>query len=55
VLIAVGLAAAVSAMITWYTSEFIVTNKRITMRTGFIHSHSVEILLAKVEALTVDQ
>lgn len=55
VLIAVGVAVGISAMVTWYCSEFIVTNKRITMRTGFIHSHSVEILLAKVEALTVDQ
>jgi uncharacterized membrane protein YdbT with pleckstrin-like domain len=55
VILAAGVVAAISAAITWYTSEFILTNKRITMRVGLIHSHSVEILLTKVEAMTVDQ
>jgi len=55
VILAAGAVAAISAAITWYTSEFILTNKRITMRVGLIHSHSVEILLTKVEAMTVDQ
>lgn len=53
--LAAGIVTAVSAAITWYTSEFILTNKRITMRVGLVHSHSVEILLTKVEAMTVDQ
>ncbi len=55
VLLAVAVAAGISSAVNWFTSEFIVTNKRITMRVGFIRSHSVEILLTKVEAIMVDQ
>jgi uncharacterized membrane protein YdbT with pleckstrin-like domain len=54
-LLAAGISVAVSRLFTWYSSEFVVTNKRITMRTGFVRSHSIEILLTKVEALAVDQ
>lgn len=54
-LLASAVLLGLSALVTWASSEFIITNKRITVKVGLIRSHSVEILLAKVEAMTVDQ
>jgi uncharacterized membrane protein YdbT with pleckstrin-like domain len=40
----------------WYsTSEFGITNKRIIAKFGFIKRTSIEIMLSKVEGLSVDQ
>ena len=54
-LLAVGALTGISALITFFTSEFVVTNKRVIAKVGFLNSHSLELLLAKVEAITVDQ
>src|SRR5262249_28088939 len=54
-LCAIGLIAVIRAWIGWSASEFAVTNKRVIVKVGFLRSHSVEILLAKVEGITVDQ
>ncbi|BBB33358.1 conserved hypothetical protein [Thermotomaculum hydrothermale] len=43
------------SFITYSTSEFAVTNKRIIVKVGFIRRHSLEILLTKVEAISVNQ
>lgn len=37
------------------TSEFALTNRRIIAKRGFISQHSMEILLNKVESITVSQ
>lgn len=37
------------------TSEFAVTNKRVVMKTGFIRRDSLELFLAKVEGIGVNQ
>ena len=43
------------AWITYATSEFAVTNKRVIMKTGWIRRRSLETLLSKVESIGVDQ
>lgn len=44
-----------SSWITYVTSEFGVTNKRVLMKTGFIRRDSLELFLEKIEAIHVDQ
>src|SRR5437660_503743 len=54
-LLAAALATGISSFIAWHASEFAVTNKRVIVKTGFLRSHSVEIVLGKVEGITIDQ
>ena len=44
-----------SRWITARTSEFAVTNKRVIIKVGLIRRHTLELLLAKVESIGVDQ
>ncbi len=55
VILAAAAVTGISAAITWYSSEFVVTNKRVIAKVGVFHSHSIELLLSKVEGITVDQ
>lgn len=50
-------AAAVGAgrAIEYGSSEFAITNKRVLIKVGFVHRHTLEMLLAKVETVRVDQ
>jgi uncharacterized membrane protein YdbT with pleckstrin-like domain len=48
-------AAALVACLNMKTAEFAVTNKRVLMKCGFINRSSVEIMLTKVESITVNQ
>lgn len=41
--------------ITWKTSEFAVTNQRLIVKVGWIRRNTLELLLKKVEAVSVDQ
>jgi membrane protein YdbS with pleckstrin-like domain len=43
------------AYISYTSSEFAVTNKRVVIKSGWIQRNTVEILLGKVEAIGVDQ
>jgi uncharacterized membrane protein YdbT with pleckstrin-like domain len=43
------------AFINLQTSEFAVTNKRVLMKVGWVRRHSIEVLLAKVEGIQVNQ
>ncbi|HMK59742.1 MAG TPA: PH domain-containing protein [Dissulfurispiraceae bacterium] len=45
----------ISAYLTRSSSEFAVTNRRVMMKTGVIRTASLEILLNKVEAISVNQ
>jgi len=45
----------VAAFIKRQTSEFVVTNKRVLMKVGVFTTRSIELLLSKVEAITVHQ
>ncbi len=47
--------SAIGAIITFMTTEFALTNKRIIAKSGFIRRRSVELLLQKVESIGVDQ
>jgi uncharacterized membrane protein YdbT with pleckstrin-like domain len=44
-----------SVLIRRQTSEFVVTNKRVLMKVGVFTTRSIELLLSKVEAITVHQ
>lgn len=50
-----GLSQVVKAMIQYRTSEYIVTNKRVVMKTGLMSVHVMEILLTRMEAIHVNQ
>jgi uncharacterized membrane protein YdbT with pleckstrin-like domain len=57
--IAVGAAVALIAiggtLIPYRASEFAVTDKRVVMKTGIIQRRTLETMLSKVEAISVDQ
>ena len=44
-----------AALVRRQTSEFVVTNKRVLMKVGVFTTRSIELLLNKVEAITVHQ
>lgn len=44
-----------SALIYYKFAEYGVTNKRVIIKIGWIHRRSLEIMLEKVEGVTVDQ
>lgn len=50
---AIGLLLKATILIT--TTEFAVTNRRLIAKTGFIRRHTVEMLLMKVESVSVYQ
>ena len=43
------------AFIKRQSSDFAVTNKRVMMKTGVFSTRSIELLLSKIEAITVEQ
>ena len=43
------------AIIVMTTTEFAVTNRRVIAKTGFIRRHTLEMLLAKIESVAVNQ
>lgn len=45
----------ISAWVTFVTSEFGITNKRVLMKTGFIRRDSLELFMEKIEAIHVEQ
>jgi uncharacterized membrane protein YdbT with pleckstrin-like domain len=50
-----GLAVFLIAVIRRRTSEFAVTNKRVILKLGVLNTRSVELLLSKIEGITVTQ
>ncbi|MEI8298508.1 MAG: PH domain-containing protein [Pseudomonadota bacterium] len=55
VLVAVAALYGGSAWLRYRSSEFAVTNKRVIIKVGILHRRTVEMLLNKVEAISVDQ
>jgi len=45
----------IAYFLQYWTSEFAVTDHRVLIKVGFIRRKSLEILLAKVEGISVDQ
>jgi len=46
---------AVQAVITLYTTEFAITNLRIIAKKGLIRRHTIEMLITKIESVSVNQ
>jgi len=53
--LAVGLVPLAVSFLTFITSEFVVTNKRVMSKVGILRRRSVELLLGKVEGIIVNQ
>ncbi len=53
--ILIAIATSVSSFISYKTSEFGITNKRVIVKVGFIRRSSLEVLLNKVEGIQVNQ
>jgi membrane protein YdbS with pleckstrin-like domain len=51
----IGLLLAIGPAVRYNSAEFAVTNKRVLAKHGFIQRESIETLLSKVEAISVDQ
>jgi uncharacterized membrane protein YdbT with pleckstrin-like domain len=51
----IALLSALFTFITYQTSEFGITNKRVLMKVGFIRRSTLEILLQKIESIQVSQ
>lgn len=51
----VALFRTITAALTYTTTEFVLTNKRIIGKTGLLRQQSLELLLPKVESVGVDQ
>lgn len=54
-LVGIGLLLAIGPAIRYTSSEFAVTDKRVLAKHGFIERESIETLLTKIEAISVDQ
>jgi len=55
IFIVLALALAFRSFIIASTSEFVITTKRVVMKTGFIRRNSTDVLLSKMEAFNVNQ
>jgi uncharacterized membrane protein YdbT with pleckstrin-like domain len=55
VLLLLAALGGLSAVMSYATSEFALTNRRVLVKVGFIRRHSLELLLTKVEGVGVDQ
>ena len=49
------IAVAPKTVLVFLTSEFAITNYRVVFKVGFIRRRTIEILLAKVETISIDQ
>jgi uncharacterized membrane protein YdbT with pleckstrin-like domain len=55
VLLGIAIIAGVRSAIIRSASEFAITTKRVIIKRGLLRTHSLEILLTKIEAIAVDQ
>jgi uncharacterized membrane protein YdbT with pleckstrin-like domain len=55
VFIVMGLGEAARVGLTYFTTEFALTDRRIIAKTGLLRRRSLEILLSKVESIQVSQ
>ncbi len=54
-LLLVGCGQLLSAIISYYSSEYAITSRRILVKTGFIRRRSLEIFLDRIEGVYVEQ
>ncbi|MDR1057560.1 MAG: PH domain-containing protein [Coxiellaceae bacterium] len=55
VLLFMSLCGSINALISYYCSEYALTNKRILVKVGFIRRRSLEIFLDRVEGVYIEQ
>ncbi len=55
IFVLIAIIDGIGSVITYKTSEFGITNKRVLAKVGFIRTNSLEILLTKVEGIQVNQ
>jgi membrane protein YdbS with pleckstrin-like domain len=55
IFLSAGVLMTIAGFVRRKTSEFVVTNKRVMVKTGWLNRRSTEILLRQVEGITVDQ
>jgi uncharacterized membrane protein YdbT with pleckstrin-like domain len=55
VLVAIAALYAFGTWLRYRSSEFAVTDKRVIIKVGMVHRRTLEMLLSKVEAISVDQ
>jgi uncharacterized membrane protein YdbT with pleckstrin-like domain len=54
-LLIISIFSFINSVINYYCSEYVITNKRIVMKVGFIRRRSLEIFLDRVEGIYVEQ
>jgi membrane protein YdbS with pleckstrin-like domain len=52
---AIVVLGALPGWLRWWTSEFAVTSRRVMVKIGFVSVHTLELLLAEIESIAVDQ
>ncbi len=55
VLLALGVIDLLRSLVLYTSSEFVLTDRRVLMKTGFLQRSSLELLLTKVESLAINQ
>lgn len=50
-----ALISFVSDLISYYFSEYVITNRRVIMKVGFIRRQSLELFLERIEGVYVEQ
>jgi uncharacterized membrane protein YdbT with pleckstrin-like domain len=55
VVLVIAALPVLSALLSWLSAEFAVTNKRVILKTGFIQSKTAEMFLNKIESVGVEQ
>jgi len=53
--IVIAIGSLASPSLRWWTSEFVVTDRRVLVKIGLLSVHTLELMLPKVEAIGVDQ
>jgi uncharacterized membrane protein YdbT with pleckstrin-like domain len=55
IMVLMGLACFIGDLISYYFSEYVITNRRIIMKVGFIRRQSLEVFLERIEGIYVEQ
>lgn len=55
VVLVVALVVFLVKLVYYRSAEFAVTSKRVMLKVGWMRRHSLELILSKVEAISVDQ
>ncbi|HEY6084025.1 MAG TPA: PH domain-containing protein [Nitrospira sp.] len=55
IVLVIPFVALLSAYLKWRCSEFVVTDKRVLIKTGIVGRHTLETILTKVENIGVEQ